>query len=460
LNRQLKRLIKILSSLKFAVAILIGFAFLSAIGTIIESRYDADYAKALVYESVYMRILSISLAICLTAVMVDRWPWKKQHTGFIMAHIGILILMFGMWLTANYGVDGTLSFGFGESSRFVTLPQREVQIFATSAEGENTKLLTQAVDFLRNPPTPKAPFTLSVSGKQIVLKDYYHFAKVEQRVVPSERTGDGPGVRFALSNSRANFSEWLVLSGTQPSKSIELGPATVTLAKESIANTVENELIFFPLNNSASEKHIGYKIFLKNKVVKTGKVKAGDSLATGWMDLTLRVFSYYPKAKNEMLFEKLQRPSPMSTSALLVNFDGQEQWVPLNSLTRFFDSEFSYAFYFGQKRMPLNFELKLNKFNVGRYQGTIRAASYESEVELPNKEVVTISMNNPLKMDGYTFYQASFQEDENGQPTASILSVNWDPGRLLKYLGSLLIVLGSSILFWFKRAKIFKNKPT
>ncbi len=60
-----------------------------------------------------------------------------------------------------------------------------------------------------------------------------------------------------------------------------------------------------------------------------------------------------------------------------------------------------------------------------------------------------ISMNEPLKYKGLTIYQASFQE-ENGQPVASIFSVNQDPGRWVKYLGSLIMTIGIVLLMWFK----------
>jgi cytochrome c biogenesis protein ResB len=63
-------------------------------------------------------------------------------------------------------------------------------------------------------------------------------------------------------------------------------------------------------------------------------------------------------------------------------------------------------------------------------------------------------MNNPLKLNGFTFYQASFQENKQGQATTSILSVNRDPGRWMKYLGSLFIVLGTVVMFYFKRYRL------
>jgi cytochrome c biogenesis protein ResB len=80
-------------------------------------------------------------------------------------------------------------------------------------------------------------------------------------------------------------------------------------------------------------------------------------------------------------------------------------------------------------------------------------------VQIPGGHDVVISMNEPLKYNGYTFYQSSFERDERtGKPAISILSVNYDPGRWIKYLGSMLMVLGSIILFYFKRVQWLKSR--
>ncbi len=116
-----------------------------------------------------------------------------------------------------------------------------------------------------------------------------------------------------------------------------------------------------------------------------------------------------------------------------------------------------YIVSYGNRRLPLDFKMTLKKFDVGRYQGTMRASSYQSVVSVPGVgDDITISMNEPLKHAGFTFYQASFQEDQMGKPVASIFSVNYDPGRWIKYLGSLLIVLGSMHLF-YRRWKMAKK---
>jgi hypothetical protein len=114
---------------------------------------------------------------------------------------------------------------------------------------------------------------------------------------------------------------------------------------------------------------------------------------------------------------------------------------------------------FGNVRIDINFDLKLKEFEVGRYEGTNRAASYQSLVETPEGQEVLISMNEPLKYKGLTFYQASFTENPDGSPNASILSVNYDPGRFLKYLGSLIMSIGIVWMFYNKRKTARARAP-
>ena len=93
---------------------------------------------------------------------------------------------------------------------------------------------------------------------------------------------------------------------------------------------------------------------------------------------------------------------------------------------------------------------------MSRYQGSPKAMAYESEVVLGDADgkAEVISMNEPAKFNGFTIYQASFQEDEvTHEPTASVFSVNLDPGRWIKYLGALILTFGIVSLFYQKRKR-------
>ncbi|MFG1494463.1 cytochrome c biogenesis protein ResB [Halobacteriovorax sp. ZH4_bin.1] len=102
--------------------------------------------------------------------------------------------------------------------------------------------------------------------------------------------------------------------------------------------------------------------------------------------------------------------------------------------------------YLTKRSFLLPFEFTLTRFKMDKDPGTNRPASYESFVNLFTDGATTpyhVYMNNPLKYDGFTFYQASYSQDPETGQYSSTLSVNLDQGRWIKYLGSILLVLGS-----------------
>lgn len=443
---------RFLASIKLAVMIILAMAIISAVGTIVEARFnDAMVAQKLVYHSVWMYIILGALIVNLIAVMIDRWPWRQHHTAFVCAHIGIIILLFGSWLTKQYGIDGSMAFEIGETGKHVTVGEREFSVIASLDGTTFNTVFDDEVDFLRKPPTESRPYTVHLGSDRLDVVDYYHFAFRETEVRPTEGEGDGPAVRFQLENPNVNLTEWLRRDRTKAEAQVNLGPARVVLARNEPQPTGMNEIFLIVPDGS---KTIRYVIFNKDRSVrKKGAIKESDTLETGWMGLKFRLLRFFPHAREQVNFIHTQAASPAATSALKFRFRDKEYWLGLNSAQRLYLEDKVYFISYGNRRIELTFPLKLNKFTVGTYQGTQRAASYESEVEVPGRGNVLISMNEPLKHAGFTFYQASYERNEKGEPVVSVLSVNHDPGRWLKYLGSLLIVLGSILLFYFKRVR-------
>jgi cytochrome c-type biogenesis protein CcsB len=92
----------------------------------------------------------------------------------------------------------------------------------------------------------------------------------------------------------------------------------------------------------------------------------------------------------------------------------------------------------------LGFKVKLDKFVMRKYPGSMQPSSYDSFVTVidGNKSFpFHIYMNHILVYKGYRFYQASYDMDERG----SILSVNHDPGMWVTYFGYILLAIG---FFW------------
>ena len=110
-------------------------------------------------------------------------------------------------------------------------------------------------------------------------------------------------------------------------------------------------------------------------------------------------------------------------------------------------------------RKERGFAVRLDRFIEGKDPGGMMSASYASEVTVLEKDKppyqATVSMNEPLHVGGVTLYQTQFfpETGEDGRPTGrqvSVFTAAEDPGRTLKYLGSVVLVLGMLILWWLR----------
>lgn len=452
-NPALRRFMKFWASLKLAVLVILGVAILSAYGTIVESQYDATTAQKLVYHSWWSYGIFALLAVNLIAVMMDRWPWRKHHMPFLLAHIGIIILLAGSLITKYFGIDGSMRVGVGETTENILLTDTDLIVWA-SLDGSTYKNLSEepyTVDFLVNRPSREKPVILPAGGHDLKVVDFIPYALRDSQVEESEDPKSGPGVRFQLHNDRVNLNDWIVLSSSQKEEAINLGPAQVVFSTHKDTAISGNQIVLRP-EGSKLHYTIRKEADLKNQ--KVGVIEPGEAVETGWMGLKLRILKYLPRAQNLIKFIAVKRPGKNTTSAIVIEFNGQEHQLGLNSILRLFTDEGVYLVSYGNKQIPIGFPIHLKEFEVGRYQGTMRAASYESLVEVPSeagaKEAVKISMNEPMKKNGFTVYQSSFEQDASNKPVASIFSINKDPGRPWKYLGSFLIVFGTIQLFYFK----------
>ena len=450
LEKVAEKIFRFLCSLKLAVIVIVSLGVIAAVGTITEANYDAVTAQKLVYQSVYMYGVLILLCVNLIAVMVDRLPWKPRHLGFVLAHVGIVTLLVGSYITHKVGVDGSVALEIGDSNRYVTTKDTEVVVYRLKDMENSEKVFSQDVDFMVDSPK-KNPIKIPIQDGTIVIQDYMPYANKQFHVVGTDKQTDGPALRFQLQNSFVNMSEWLVQSGTQPAK-LNLGPAQVVLARAGekyLTLGGQNEIVIFP---TSSRNTLKYQIYSKEgKMIGSGQFPVGGVFTTPWMSITFRAIQFYPRAHVEYTYTRLERPNAASSSAVQIDFLGKQYWLGIDTALQLYTKDSVYFITYANKRIDLGFNMTLDHFDVENYEGTQMAKSYKSIVDVTGVGQKEISMNEPLKHKGFTFYQSSFEQDRNGKPSASILSVNYDPGRFLKYLGSLLIVSGAIVMFYFKK---------
>ncbi|MEK7398106.1 MAG: cytochrome c biogenesis protein, partial [Candidatus Poribacteria bacterium] len=105
-NLKRNRFFKFLSSVRLAVPLMIILTVVVAVGTVIESRYSAQLASMTVYHAWWFELLLVLLWINILCAAISRIPYKSHHTGFVITHVGLLVLLLGALVTSRYGIDG------------------------------------------------------------------------------------------------------------------------------------------------------------------------------------------------------------------------------------------------------------------------------------------------------------------------------------------------------------------
>lgn len=103
----------------------------------------------------------------------------------------------------------------------------------------------------------------------------------------------------------------------------------------------------------------------------------------------------------------------------------------------------TYTIVMGRREYPLPFSLTLDKFSRDLHPGSDLPKSFRSDITVtdgPDSWPAVITMNEPLRYRGYTFYQSSF--DESGETPFTVLSVVENRGRFFPYIASLIMALG------------------
>jgi len=261
-----------------------------------------------------------------------------------------------------------------------------------------------------------------------------------------------PALKLRLLSSRATFNDWMFLQPDTGTTN-QIGPAVIRFTSGKPDLTIIPEKATLHLFLDGNPK-LPPKIAVARagqEFKELGRAPVGKNVPLGWMDFEMVLDSYHDSAVPQAVYFPLTTPVPGfdGYQVVEIQLENETMWLELGASGQITAGDSLYYVQFARRQVDLGFELGLKKFEIGYYEGTTRPKSYSSEVEVAGQTHI-ISMNEPLHHGGFTFYQASYEMDEMGSPRLSVLSVNFDPGREVKYLGSLMITLGILSMFYFK----------
>ena len=242
------------------------------------------------------------------------------------------------------------------------------------------------------------------------------------------------------------------------------GPPTMPSAGEA----APNHLTLFVANDGA----LSYELLSRKNGKSSGKIDLDKPLITGWADWQLVVDKTLPHAEQWMDFRPANSETTTSASVTAELPDGVrvrveqngetlEQWVPAGWQVTVPTSPNETMIAYGWKTLPLSIGLELLDFEVKRNEGSDSPAGFKSTLRVTNSDGQSAAgscwMNHPFSYPSgwlrtwtgltYKISQASWNPDNLQQSSVQILR---DPGWLLKWIGSLLVVVGVFMMFYLQ----------
>ena len=219
----------------------------------------------------------------------------------------------------------------------------------------------------------------------------------------------------------------------------------------------------------ADDGTISYDLASRKNGRSSGKIELDKPLPTGWADWQLTIDKTMPHAASSMDFNPVNSEKASASTDLpdgvrvRIQQNGEtfERWAPAGWQITIPSSPSPTMVAYGWKTVSLPIGLELLNFEVQRNEGSDSPAGFKSTVRIVTADGETATgscwMNHPFSYPGtwwrtwtgltYKISQASWNPENLGQSTVQILR---DPGWLLKWIGSLLVVIGVFMMFYLQ----------
>jgi len=215
-----------------------------------------------------------------------------------------------------------------------------------------------------------------------------------------------------------------------------------------------------------------YELERAGKIEARATIAQGGSIPLGWSKWTARVDAIFPHAELHREVKEFTGPvAPMMAAQMrtgirahLLAADGSSgpaEWIPGGTARELFAGNDFAQIGYGQRTIPLGFDITLLDFQVPRDEGTDTPSNYISTLRFNDRttgrtRVDNAYMNSPAMFPGdfwrsllgwnYKFSQANWDPQNLNQTTLQVL---YDPGWPLKWTGSIGICCGIALMFYF-----------
>ncbi len=462
----MNKLLKKILSIEIMTVLMLFMAFACAVATFIENDYGPLGAKSFVYGQTWFETIMVLLTIGIVANIIWFKMYKIKKFFIFFIHISFIFILIGAGITRYMGYEGIM-----------TIPENTVQnkmlsndefIQATLFDKDENEILKKEAKVLI---TPLSQTDFNFDVNEDINLSFKKFVPNAAEKIVTTKNGK-PMVNLIITNLTGAKSIDLQDKKIYEDKyaNFSLNTEIEDNSKPKVSFLIQDNKLYIRsnlaitynfMNNSGSGSIKPNEVLpLRDDViyvVAQTRFATPDFSASGKIDVV------------SLTKESIEEEKALSAVIANLTYKGKTQEVALfgkggsnegfTKKVKIEDKVLKLSW--GAKIIELPFSVYLNDFKLERYPGSNSPSTYSSDVKIyDTKEDTTfeqtISMNNTLTYKGFKFFQSSYAMNES----ATILSVNKDPGTLPTYIGYFLLFTGLILSLFAKNGRFQKLART
>ena len=430
------------------------FLLAIAFATFLETKFDTQTAKVVVYHATWFELLLVYLSINLIANIFRYRMFRAEKISVLMFHLSFLVMLIGAGVTRYASFEGLMIIPEGGSSNFIY--SSDPYFWFKANDG-------------------KMQYTWDKKAFMTEISDSYNYFDHEFKLPNSAP------VTIEYVEYRKNYIDSLVTDKKFKETTLEI----VTERMQSNFVTQGSFLMIGDVALSFDKKDAmpgiqitmdGAKVMMETKFPITflAMSKVQESARTGGVAdslyeqipidtlVQLATETLYRVGEQQFVLKSVRKHARMMkvqasqknmgsdylTVKIIDGKDSKEvelkggiSAIPTRSVFEFKGKV--YEMEYGSKVIELPFSIYCRDFQLDRYPGSNSPTSFASEITImKGKKKIKdkrIEMNKFMDYGGYRFFQSGYEPDESG----THLSVNHDWwGTNISYLGYLMMGIG------------------
>ncbi|SFF21152.1 cytochrome c biogenesis protein CcsA [Flavobacterium xueshanense] len=451
-----KKIFSFLFSTRLMAFLFISYAVAMATGTFIESKYNTDTAKILIYNAWWFEAIHVFFVINFIGNIKRYQLLKKEKWATLLLHLSFIFIIAGAFVTRYISYEGMMPIREGASENQIFSDKTFLTVFVDGEfKGEMKRRVFEKQVLL----SPATNNDFSISGKFADTPfevEYENFIMGAKEYIKPDRTGT-LFLKIVEAGDGGRHEHFLKDGEVQNIHNVLFSLNKFTDGAININTTGTAYTIQTPFEGN----------FMRMADKLEGKVTKDNAQPLMMRSLysigEMRFVFPDPAVKGIVDYESdndFKAKSQEDAITVKVMAEGKQQTVTvLGSKGKVGEAKtvkigkIDYTFFYGSKAYVLPFKIKLNDFIAQKYPGTEKSySSFESKVTVEDKEPfdARIYMNNVLDHDGYRFFQSGFDPDEKG----TILSVNHDFwGTAITYSGYFMLYFAMMAIMFTKYSR-------